>query len=108
MIATPVTAYQMRNSTLWNLRASDGERLAMELSEDRAREIEAAINERAALVAVAEAATRMLENYRELKQISLALAKSDAPNWVGAGMTVDDDIHVQAVTNALAKLREAQ
>lgn len=57
-----------------------------------------------ALEAVAEAGRKMLENYRELKSISLAMAKSDAPGWIGNSLTVDDDIHVRDVTKALDNL----
>lgn len=45
-IALPVRAYQMSNSTLWNIRAADGKRLAVELNEMTAKEIEVALNER--------------------------------------------------------------
>lgn len=47
-IALPVRAYQMSNSTLWNIRAADGKRLAVELNEMTAKEIEVALNERPA------------------------------------------------------------
>lgn len=53
-IALPVRAYQMRNSTLWNIRAADGQRLAVELSETSAREIEIALNERQSLRGVVQ------------------------------------------------------
>lgn len=43
----------------------------------------------------------MLDNYIELKHISLIMARSDAPGWIGRGMTVDDDIHVQKARAAL-------
>lgn len=45
----------------------------------------------------------MLANYIELKRIALLVAKSDAPNWVGSGLTAEDDIHVTAVKAAIAK-----
>lgn len=47
------------------------------------------------------AAKGMLENYIEMKVITLAMARSDAPSWVGARMTPDDDTHVIAVRKAL-------
>ncbi len=43
----------------------------------------------------------MLENYIELKRIALAVSRHDTPHWVGAKMTPDDDIHVQAARKAL-------
>lgn len=49
-----------------------------------------------------EALSGMLENYIELKRFSLCIARSDAPNWVGAAMTPEDDIHVIAARQALA------
>jgi hypothetical protein len=57
--------------------------------------------ERERVKALDGASRGMLENYLELKNISLILAKSDAPGWIGRGMTVDDDVHVQAVRAAL-------
>lgn len=50
-----------------------------------------------------QAASGMLENYLELKRISLAMACSDAPNWMGANLTPDDDVHVIAVRKVLGK-----
>ncbi len=45
----------------------------------------------------------MLENYLNLKSISLKIAKSDAPGWIGQGLGVEDDIHVIAVRKAIAR-----
>lgn len=50
-----------------------------------------------------EALNGILENYIELKRITLHMAKSDAPNWIGKNLTVDDDIHVIAARAAIAK-----
>ncbi len=52
-----------------------------------------------------EALEGMLENYIELKRISLCMAKSDAPNWIGASMTPEDDVHVIAARQAIAKAK---
>ena len=49
------------------------------------------------------ALSAMLANYLELKRVSLALARSDAPNWIGSPMTPDDDIHVIKARAAIAK-----
>lgn len=49
-----------------------------------------------------EAVKGMLENYIELKKISLIMARSDRPNW-GQGLTENDDIHVLAVREAIAE-----
>lgn len=53
-----------------------------------------------------EAYSAMLENYVELKRISLIVAKSDAPNWIGAGFTVEDDIHVQKARALLDRIEK--
>lgn len=50
-----------------------------------------------------EALQGMLENYIELKRISLMVAQSDAPNWAGATLTVEDDIHVIKARAILAR-----
>lgn len=54
--------------------------------------------------ALAAALRGMLDNYIELKRITLAVARSDSPNWLGCQMTPEDDIHVKAARAALAAL----
>jgi len=49
--------------------------------------------------------TGMLEGYLGLKHVSLIIAKSDSPGWIGQGMTVDDDIHVKAARSVIAKVK---
>lgn len=49
-----------------------------------------------------KAVSGMLENYIQLKQITLAMARSDSPNWIGSRLTPDDDIHVVAVRAAMS------
>lgn len=53
---------------------------------------------------LAEALRGMLDNYIELKRITLAVARSDSPNWLGCQMTPEDDIHVKAARAALTDL----
>lgn len=51
--------------------------------------------------ALREALDGMLPSYIELKRISLYLANSDAPNWCGRHLTVDDDVNVIAARAVL-------
>jgi hypothetical protein len=68
---------------------------------------EAQLSDAQAALKVSQDAMRgMLGNYIELKRISLYMAKSDSPNWIGRDMQPEDDIHVQAVTAALQPGRE--
>lgn len=49
-IKLPVHAYQISTGTLWNIRDADNDRLAVELTEEKAKEIERALNVLPALV----------------------------------------------------------
>lgn len=54
-----------------------------------------------------QAAKGMLENYIQLKRISLAVARSDNPDWMPS-LTEDGDIHVIAIRKAIAKAEEKE
>lgn len=69
-----------------------------------------AVNSHARLLAhnemLRKALDGMLGNYIEMKRIILITASSDAPNWIGARITPEDDIHVIAARAALEQTEE--